>query len=382
MGALGDFYAKLEDKYYDFLDSLDKAGIPVYKVVDAIEGANIPSFPIAVLVLILLIAGIGFLAAGFLLPGQSALVVAVNDSSGANIGNASVTVELEGGESLSGTTNSLGEAEFKVPKNTSVNVIVSKTPDFDEKSESFIAAEDEITKVIVLARKITTVTKTVNLLKAGSTNQLLDGKDISVEFKCSAATFTETKTTRTGQLTVEVPSNCGTLYATPSNGFTSTSAAGFSVANTGPIEIFLSEEETGKGIILVRVIDSSGAALQGIEVSIVMQTESSSYGSVIAAKTTPQSGTVTFIDAPEGKYYVKTYDPLGSYAEYDSSARAIVQELQDGKTISFDAALDRKIIGSIKLVVKDSESNEAVEGATVNLKKSGSPVTSEITGSD
>src|SRR3989344_1598691 len=147
MGALGDLYAKLEDKYYDFLDSLDKAGIPVYKVVDAIEGANIPSFPIAVLVLILLIAGIGFLAAGFLLPGQSALVVAVNDSSGANIGNASVTVELEGGESLSGTTNSSGEAEFKVPKNTSVNVIVSKAPDFDEKSESFTAAEDEITKV-------------------------------------------------------------------------------------------------------------------------------------------------------------------------------------------------------------------------------------------
>src|SRR3989344_8443483 len=148
MGALGDFYAKLEDKYYDLLDSLDKAGIPVYKVVDAVEGANIPSFPLAVLILILLVAGIAFLLSGVFLPGQSTLAIVVNDSSGANIGNASVSVELEGGETLSGTTNSSGEAEFTVPKNTSINVIVSKAPDFDEKSESFTAAADEETKVI------------------------------------------------------------------------------------------------------------------------------------------------------------------------------------------------------------------------------------------
>ena len=124
MGALGDLYAKLEDKYYDFLDSLDKAGIPVYKVVDAIEGANIPSFPLAVLFLILLAAGIGYLAMNVFLPGQTNLIVAVSDSSGVGIGNATVVLDLGGGDTLSGITDSSGEAEFKVAKNVELKINV------------------------------------------------------------------------------------------------------------------------------------------------------------------------------------------------------------------------------------------------------------------
>src|SRR3989344_6513667 len=380
MGALGDLYAKLEDKYYDFLDSLDKAGIPVYKVVDAIEGANIPSFPLAVLFLILLAAGIGYLAMNVFLPGQTNLIVAVSDSSGVGIGNATVVLDLGGGDTLSGITDSSGEAEFKLAKNVELKINVSKSPDYEDGQQAFTPVNDSETKSIILARKLSTISKTVNLLKAGSTNQLMD-KQVEVDFRCSIATFTQTKSTGNGQITIDVPSNCGTLYATPKNGFTSVSSAGFAVIDTGPIEIFLNEEEVGKGIILVRAIDSTGAAVQGIEVSIILQSSGSAFGSVVQAKTTPQSGTVTFVEVPEGRYYIRTYDPLGSFAEYDSSSRANVQELKNDKTITFDAILERKIIGSIKIVVKDSSTGEAVEGAIVNLKKSAAPVTSEETDS-
>src|SRR3989338_1887538 len=261
MGALGDLYAKLEDKYYDFLDSLDKAGIPVYKVLDAVEGANIPTFPIAVILGLVIIGAIIFVASGMLLPSQSTLTVVALDSSGASIINAPVTLELSGGN-LSGTTNNSGEAEFRVPKNEEFTIAVSKEPDFAEKTQKFTAVADAETATITLARKSTTVSKTVNLLVEGSSNQLVN-KEVSVSFLCSAATYSETRTTSNGTISIQVPNDCGTLYATPGNGFTSTSSAGFNVTGTSPIEIFLSEEPQGKGNIIVSVADSSGAAQEG-----------------------------------------------------------------------------------------------------------------------
>lgn len=56
------FYEGLEDKYYNFLDWLQSAGIPIYKIVDPIEEANIPTFPLAVLLSLAVIAVLGFFA--------------------------------------------------------------------------------------------------------------------------------------------------------------------------------------------------------------------------------------------------------------------------------------------------------------------------------
>ena len=193
MGAQDSLYSRLEEKYYDFLDSLDKAGIPVYSVVDAVEGANIPTFPIAAILLLLIIAGMGFLAFSFLMPVQSNLVVSVVDGAGANVSNAQVTIELEGGEELNGITDNSGEALFAVPRSSEVNIIVSKSPDFEEKSESFIPAGADETKVITLQRKVTTVAKTINLFQQGTVNQHIL-KEINVDFRCSSATFSETST--------------------------------------------------------------------------------------------------------------------------------------------------------------------------------------------
>ena len=66
LDSLKGFYTSAEEKYYSFLDTLDESGIPVYKVVDAIEASNIPSFPIAIIFALLFFGLIAWFVNGAL----------------------------------------------------------------------------------------------------------------------------------------------------------------------------------------------------------------------------------------------------------------------------------------------------------------------------
>ncbi|MBI4406413.1 hypothetical protein HY571_00700, partial [Candidatus Micrarchaeota archaeon] len=62
IGKLKQFYYKLEDGYYALLDKLHESGVDLYKYfVEPIESRGIPSFPVAV-ALILVIIGAVFIA--------------------------------------------------------------------------------------------------------------------------------------------------------------------------------------------------------------------------------------------------------------------------------------------------------------------------------
>ena len=57
-GAKQGFYAGLEDKFYAFMESLEAKGIPAVKFfVEPLENKGVPSFPVAMLLLALLLAG-------------------------------------------------------------------------------------------------------------------------------------------------------------------------------------------------------------------------------------------------------------------------------------------------------------------------------------
>jgi hypothetical protein len=70
-------YYKIEDKYYELLDSLDERGIPVYSVVDPIEGQGIPTFPLIIGLLLFLLILLIFL---LLQPGPSAETLSIQVS--------------------------------------------------------------------------------------------------------------------------------------------------------------------------------------------------------------------------------------------------------------------------------------------------------------
>ncbi|MDD4251385.1 MAG: hypothetical protein PHX27_04305, partial [Candidatus ainarchaeum sp.] len=75
---LAGFYTKLEDKYFDLLDSLDKKGLPVYTYSDFFEDKGIPSFIITITILLLLILGIGFFATTPL-TGSGEMIISLKD---------------------------------------------------------------------------------------------------------------------------------------------------------------------------------------------------------------------------------------------------------------------------------------------------------------
>ena len=58
--SIQSIYSELEEKYYAFLDSLDTKGIPVYKLVDPIENAGIPSMPLAAGILIIILGLVAY----------------------------------------------------------------------------------------------------------------------------------------------------------------------------------------------------------------------------------------------------------------------------------------------------------------------------------
>gem|GEM_PF-6556016 len=64
-----DWYFRLENKYYEFVETLAERGVPVDRVVGAIESRGVPSFPIvATLVLILILGPIIWAGTTFIQP--------------------------------------------------------------------------------------------------------------------------------------------------------------------------------------------------------------------------------------------------------------------------------------------------------------------------
>ncbi len=104
-------YFSIESGYYSICDSLQKQGIPIYEYfVTPVEKRGYPSFPVAILAIILL--G-GILAAVFLLPfsaSQQIMHVSVRTEAGQPVSGA--LVELLSGTNqvlVNATTNSTGE---------------------------------------------------------------------------------------------------------------------------------------------------------------------------------------------------------------------------------------------------------------------------------
>ena len=167
--ALSDSYRKVEDKYYDFLDSLDKKGVPVYSVVDVIEANNIPSLPVFTIILVLLLAWI-YISFAPAIAGQSSLQFKVLDEQGNGVQNALVSVSFNG-KTLDASTSSDGSASFNVPLNSSVSVAVNKSG-FTELTQNFTVNLISFSKDLTLRKLAALISKTIKL-------QSLDGSSIT-----------------------------------------------------------------------------------------------------------------------------------------------------------------------------------------------------------
>ncbi len=381
--ALKSLYYKAEDKYYAILDYLGRAGIPVYKVVDAIESQNIPSFPVAIVFSIVVLVALVFVLTNglaLIFPPQSSLTIIVQDSDGIEVNNAIVTLILPSGEMIGPEeTDSEGKALFTVPLNQLISIEVQKE-DYEPAAEEFTADESVIERLVILEAAVQMISKTIHFYRQGTT-ELID-EDVTVFFSCSQnSEFSETATAVGGVIEIDVPSNCGSLTLLPQGGYNTTDDS-FDVGSGSTYSVYLAGTEVGKGTVVVEVKDSEGTFLSGIDVSLIPASSSGESAGAILTKTTAASGTVAFTDITAGRYYVSSYDPTGNFAEYDGRDYGDIRELQPDGTVNFTITLTSRVVGKIKVLVKDKITLEAISDAEVTVSKQGSAMPPRLTDSE
>jgi hypothetical protein len=98
-------YYKIEDKWFNLLDWLEAHHIPIYKIVDPLEKRGIPSLPVFIALLLILIYVI-FASLSF--GGGAGFTLCVKDSSNNTVSGAPIRIVQGGQEFFSGTTDSNG----------------------------------------------------------------------------------------------------------------------------------------------------------------------------------------------------------------------------------------------------------------------------------
>ncbi|HLD80811.1 MAG TPA: carboxypeptidase-like regulatory domain-containing protein, partial [archaeon] len=237
---LKDLYFSIEDKYYDLLDSLDKAGVPVYSVTDAIESQGIPSMPVMLLLVLGAIAvpAALFLGANPLAPGAISLNVSVIDAAGKPVSEAFVSAAF-GGEKLSFTTLEDGKASFSVPANTEVTLAAEKKG-FEAFSLTFTTGSEAVSRDAVLVA-VERMLKFTILNPDGT-----PGKMVIV-----AKHVDGTQTTHPCDGSCKVPFKEGAVYQTENGQLISVPESG------DPAPVYLQQAPTtGTGTLIVSITDS------------------------------------------------------------------------------------------------------------------------------
>ena len=153
-------YGSLEDRYYGLMDFLqDKLHIPIYSLINLIEGMGIPSFPVLSLLLLALAGGGGYLVlAGTAAPATVDLSVLVFTPGGERVSLATVTLQDSEGETIGeANTTEAGSARFTNLPPEILNLRVAR--------EGYASAEDTVDLSSERTKRIT-LTPTVSLSPA------------------------------------------------------------------------------------------------------------------------------------------------------------------------------------------------------------------------
>lgn len=112
----------LQDSYYDFISKTPLKGVAM-----AIENAGIPSLPVFILIILLIIGGAGFLIYSSLQSSHGVYAVNVLSSSGSPVSGAMVSVSYQG-NTITNYTDDNGNAAFPgIPSNALASVTVNAT---------------------------------------------------------------------------------------------------------------------------------------------------------------------------------------------------------------------------------------------------------------
>ncbi|MDD5148124.1 MAG: carboxypeptidase-like regulatory domain-containing protein [Candidatus ainarchaeum sp.] len=361
-----DLYFKIEDKYYGFLDWLDKRGLNLYPVVDAVESRGMPSFPVFILIIILIIIGLWFLIGFMLVPAQANVSFLVTDETDSSpLEGAQITVTAAG-EEKNYFTESNGEKQISLQIGQA-DITVEKTG-YETRARSISIGQNMEKQVFSLSRAAQFLSRTIQIMNDRTSQLLL--QEITLDLGCSnsEANYSETKTTNNGKLEVQIPENCGRLIAKPASGFTSTQNS-LDITDAS-VQLFLDPVVTEKGTINAAIKSSDGSAIVGATARLLK-------GSGVEERVdySSNSGSVSFTNVPTGTYYLVVHAP--GFEDYDGKNET--KELLADQSITFTVEMGTVSTGTIKILVKDASAKSPVKNAVARLKKDGTTLDTQYT---
>ena len=339
--SVKDFYFAMEDKWYSLVDRVSDKISFVGKAVDGLEDKGIPTFPLAIIVLILIILLVAFLVFN----NGSNMTINVMDVSSDGISGATVTV-LNGNETVAvRNTDVQGQIIFYLPNGT-YDVKVEKTNYNARLLTSVLAGEE---KDVLLESLSSVLTRAVSLQTGAG---LLASGNGTVLYSCIGSTDQFVATYNSGVFNADF-SDCDEIIIDSVSGYNvivgrASFSGGENVVVEAPIE--------NTGTVTVN-LSSSEAVPAGVRVILTGEDDATNI-----TKYT-QSSVVIFNDVPTGSYHVIVSD--ARFEDYDGSTSADVQELRKDETISFNVALTPRVSSTITVNVKNSATGAPIIGAEV-----------------
>jgi hypothetical protein len=361
--GLKSFYYKQEEKYFRFLDRLEKKGINLYKIVDPLEKKGIPTFLVFNLIILFLIIFLVFLFTGTPSLTDESYSLKFVDSLNNPIENESIRILFNNDEKILetdalgiATVSGIKKEEFILSLNSDKYIIEKpSTINFKEKNQD----------TIYLKAKVELLSKTIYFK---SNNELYTSQLTVSNISC-----TNNDSYSKNNLPVsdgflelsDIPYDCGYLEILVES--PTVNALGSLEVNedneSGEVNLSLQAQKTGNATI--RVLDKDlKTPVANISLSIVnMQSQ------IVREGTTNTNGIVSFNDILIGTYKLVLYDNDDRYKPI-SELENIQITIVDSAMQEREVLLEKAYIGKLIFKVIDSKTKEEIPNVSVSLYKS------------
>ncbi len=382
--SLKKLYYKLEDKYFEFLENLEKKKINLFKIVDPLEKKGIHTFPIfsliflgiIILVLLLIFKPISTTA-------EDQLNISFYDEQNNPISNQELTFYL-GTDQYTRRTDNKGFVSLGDLSNISYELLLDD-PNY-QTAEDLIQINllDKKNYSVTLQEKQKEITKEVVFKKEDNTAIT---EPFNVSFYCTNVSF------ETGSLEVidgkvivpNVPIDCGELkfsIISPSINNKYTISHQSSLDSTTSLgEIYFSDIEQEFGSLEIVVLDSErNNGLSDIQVTLMTLS-----GDELESGTTNANGIFVFNNYLVNSYVVLAKDNTGIYgpvtrADYDSGKYSCVQLIKN-TTVDHTLKLNKDVVGYLSFNLVDKDTLSSLPNVSVKIYKGSEIVSTGTTDS-
>lgn len=365
--GFSDFYYKLEEKYYGFLDWLDDKGIHLYGLDDWMHEHNLPSFPIMLILFLIILALIIFAILYFsgVVGGQNVnAILAFKDiTNNALVPNLSVLLTINSQE-IAEITDASGEIALTVPKEELIFVSISSDDYGIASGDTQVFSENGQTNVVELKSKSEFLAPKTIKLYEDKEGELLFSGSATLEVTCISSSFAKSIEVKDGSAILnDVPKDCGLLEISSST-LKLQKEISLGIDN---IEIDLKAESQPEGTLRVINVDENEMPLKNISVSVFTEDDVQT-----ATDVTQETGMVEF-SLPIAKYYVvatpsasEDYSLISTKEE--ASDNFFFEQVSETQVTEYKLHFKKNNIGKINLEILDV-AGKPVQEAQIFLYK-------------